>query len=150
MSESRLYTIGTASPIEALGNIVGPLTVPTKIDHNSIVKMLKNGYVIYQHNPYDLTEKVRVTKMNINTIKFTKTRSAATAQRMLNRSVQNADKGIIVANLKKEDAVRPNQQVIVDNSGKKDDKNNNKHEEKKDAPKKDVQEKVTAPDGFTK
>ena len=66
----KLYTVKNNLRIPGL-NINGPLTEPTEIDYLSVLDMVKAGYTVYQHNPYNLTSKVRVTAKNINTITFT-------------------------------------------------------------------------------
>ena len=88
----KLYTVDTAGPIACLDNILGPLTTPTEMPIGEVVKMLRKKYVIYQHNPVKLTEKVLVTLQNVNSISFSTTRVKATKERLHNRSVQNKGK----------------------------------------------------------
>ena len=141
----KKYTVATAGPIPALDNIVGPLNTPTVMDHAAIVAMLNKNYVIYQHNPYDLNEKVRVTKKNINNITFKNTRKSVIEKRKLNNEIQNMSKPIvnIPANAPKNDH-KP--EVKNDKNDKKDekkDKQNLNPTVKKD------ETKVSSPDGFT-
>lgn len=84
----KLYTIASERPIACLGGIQGPLTTPTPIGYEDIITMITKGYVIYQHNPVKLTEKVRVTRANVNSIKFETTRAKAAAERALNKEIQ--------------------------------------------------------------
>lgn len=65
----NLYTVDT--PREIIGmNINGPLTTPTPMEYHNVLKMVKAGYTVYQHNPFNLNEKVKVTVKNINNIKM--------------------------------------------------------------------------------
>ena len=66
----NLYTVDT--PREIIGmNINGPLTTPTPMEYHNVLKMVKAGYTVYQHNPFNLNEKVKVTIRNINNIVYT-------------------------------------------------------------------------------
>lgn len=87
----ELYTIESPRPIHCLGGIQGPLSTPTQLSFNDVLYMVKEGYVVYKHNPHDIKEKIRVTKSNINNIKFRRTREIATSERLLNRSIQEMD-----------------------------------------------------------
>ena len=66
----KLYTVLTQKEIPSLNGIKGPLTTPVEIDSISVLNMVRRGYEVYQHNPYILTEKVRVTVSNYNKIVF--------------------------------------------------------------------------------
>lgn len=66
----KLYTVLTQKEIPSLNGIRGPLTTPVEIDSVSVLNMVRKGYEVYQHNPYILTEKVRVTANNYNKIVF--------------------------------------------------------------------------------
>ena len=66
----KLYTVLTQKEIPSLNGIKGPLTTPVEIDSVSVLNMVRKGYEVYQHNPYILTEKVRVTANNYNKIVF--------------------------------------------------------------------------------
>ena len=134
----KKYTVETAGPIPCLDNIVGPLTTPTVMDHGSVLKMLNKGYVIYQHNPLNLSEKVRVTKKNISSIKFGASKKAV-EQRNLNKEIQAMSKPIV--------KVEPVKPAVVE---KKEEKNDNhKKDNKGPVIKEDKKEKVSSPDDFT-
>ena len=85
---AKLYTIETAKPIACLGNIQGPLTTPTALNFTDVLNMINKGFVIYEHNPAKIGEKVRVTKANIKNIVFPTSRAKAGAERALNREVR--------------------------------------------------------------
>ena len=98
----KLYTVQSTGVIPGLG-INGPLTTPTKMEFLHVLDMVKKHYVVYEHNPSDTTEKVRVTINNINSIKFNSTRLAAVNRRNLNEEVQAMDKAMNVAVVNKND-----------------------------------------------
>ena len=138
----KKYTVATAGPIPCLDNIVGPLTTPTVMDHASVLKMLNKGYVIYQHNPLNLSEKVLVTKKNLMSIKFGASKKAV-EQKNLNKEIQDMSKP----------AVKIDTPVITKPQEKKEEKKEDKKDHKNDnkgpvvnEPKKD---KVSSPDDFT-
>ncbi len=66
----KLYTVMTPKEVISLNGIAGPITTPVEIDALAVLKMVKLGYVIYQHNPYLLREKIKVTVNNYNRIVF--------------------------------------------------------------------------------
>ena len=148
----ELYTIASARPIESLGGIQGPLSTPTQLKFNDVLAMVRKGYVIYKHNPHDLTEKVRLNMKNINNISFKRTRAEATSQRLLNRSIQEMDKPIVTKDEVTKKVTKPREveemdvkelepvDVVTKNT------TNTKVDKKDD--KKEI--KVSKPDAFTK
>lgn len=141
----KLYTVTSVLPIPALDNIVGPMTTPTKFDQQDVLWMLKNGYEVYQHNPFKKSEKVKVTRANINSIKFNGTRESATAERLLNRSIQEMDKPLNTPVIKKNEAQKSQPTQSKQNTAPK--KNDTETKEKKDDTK---ETKVSTPDDFKK
>ena len=127
----KKYTVESSGKIPGLG-IFGPLTTPTKMEFLDVLKMVKSGMVVYQHNPYNVNEKVRVTIRNINNIEF------------------NISKGVSETN-KRKDAIQKAKSAYVDtvhkvnsddNSKQNYYKNNNTNKEK------NKQQQVTKPDEF--
>ena len=121
----KLYTVTTPGPIPGLDNIVGPLTTPMRLSKINVLEMLKNNYEVYEHNPSNKTEKVRVTRYNINSIKFNSNRAVSTSKRKLNRSIQEMSKPVMVEPVKKEEKSYNNY-----NNNNKKNKNFNKKDEK--------------------
>ena len=138
-----LYTIESTRPIECLGGIQGPLSTPTQIKFSDVLFMVRKGYVVYKHNPHDLTEKVRVNTSNINKISFTRTRAEATSQRLLNRSIQEMDKPLVTEVVKKEVIRHEVEEMDVKELEPVDVVTKNKKENKKEI-------KVDKPDAFKK
>lgn len=152
IEQRKLYTIATCKEIPCLGGICGPLTTPVHIEHNDVVKLIRNGYDVYQCNPYDSSEKVRVTLSNINTITFNRTRAMVTTQRMANRAVQEMEKPITVDVIKKEEKpVNTGNATVSTYSDKKENRNKqNESKDSKAAVNNVKPERVSTPDGFTK
>lgn len=144
----RLYTIASAGLIDTAGGIYGPLTTPTVFDVDTVVNMVRRGIEVYQHNPSNPTEKIRVTTKNVNTIVFKTTRADAVIRRNLNMSVREKgeDRTPDTTNVE-----RKNQQQ--NNNDKKNIKNNKENvtiEINKDQNQKDNKEEISKPDDFSK
>ena len=140
MAEKKLYIITTPREIPCLGGICGPVSTPVQLERNDVVNLVKKGFEIYQCNPYDTSERVRVTRGNINTITFSRTRAAVTSQRMLNRSIQDMEKPIVADVVKK------------DTNKEKEEYKNKSSETKKTNETKSSKDntKIVTPDDFTK
>lgn len=146
LEQNKVYTIDTCKEIPCLGGIVGPVTTPVRIKFSDVLWLIKNGYTVYQCNPYDSSEKILVTKSNINNIEFGKNRETVTTQRLKNRAYQEISTPVTVDVLKKDanKKVEPykaetkkDEKVIAPetSSFEKNDKKSNK---------------VATPDGFSK
>lgn len=141
----KLYTVASAKPICGMGGIQGPLTTPSKIKFNDVLEMVRKGYEIYQVNPVDHSEKVRVSISNINDIVFKNTRSATTMQRKLNREIQNLNKPMYV------DVVKKDTKSVVETEKKTENKQQKETNKNKEKENENVSvEKVNTPDAFTK
>lgn len=92
----KLYIVTSRKNIIGMDDIQGPLTTPTIMKFNDVLEMVRKGYGIYQVNPYNHDEKVKVTISNINNIKFKTTRSSNTIQRKLNREIQEMNKPVFI------------------------------------------------------
>ena len=88
----KLYVINTAKRIPCLHNITGPITTPTELDPLDVLSLVKSGYVIYEVNPYNKSERVRVTPFNYNSIRFKTTLQDMLQKKRLNREMQSIDK----------------------------------------------------------
>ena len=124
----NLYTVDT--PREIIGlNINGPLTTPTPMEYHNVLRMVKAGYTVYQHNPFNLNEKVKVTYDNINNIKLSiasalnKEHTKEIASLASNANVEQPSKVDVIhkdneqsEEEKKEDAPSNNQQMDIRNT----------------------------------
>ncbi len=66
MSERKLYVILTAKKINCLNHITGPVTTPTELDPVDALDLVRSGFDVYEVNPYNKKEKVKVTVYNFN------------------------------------------------------------------------------------
>lgn len=137
----KLYVVESPRTIIGMGDIQGPLTSPSKMEFANVLEMVRRGYKIFQVNPYDHSEKVRVTVSNINNIKFKVTRSKSCTQRKLNREIQEMNKPILVDVVSKDTKVNENK-----NANKDQGKQNKQNDVKVNV----EVEKVDQADDFTK
>ena len=125
----KKYVITTAKEIPCLGGITGPITTPVRLEFNDLTWLLNNGFTVYQCNPYDVNDRVLVTRMNMNNITFERNREVVTSER--------------IENIKGQEMTKPIEPI------KKDNKMNSEQENKKDE-KKNAPEKVVEADTFQK
>ena len=124
---SRKFTVESSGMIPGVG-ISGPVTTPIVIQPNDVLKMVKSGMVVYEHNPYNIAERVKVTPTNINFISF------------------DMAKGIIESKQNEEAVKRARVSVLHRIEPKKEETNQpvtNKNKNPKE-------EKVNKPDNFEK
>lgn len=67
---NKLVIIESAGPIEALGGISGPIKTPSSLSTNVISDLINSGKVVYEINPRNYNEKVKLTRLNVNTNNF--------------------------------------------------------------------------------
>ena len=116
----QLYTVDSSGVIPFAGGINGPLSTPTVLPIDAVITMVRKGYVVYQHNPVNLSEKVLVTKDNVGKVGFKTNKAQGVTTRALNRSIQEMEK-----------ESKEKKEVIADVVRKNDNKQNNKKEDKK-------------------
>lgn len=138
----RLYVIETKKPIECLGGIQGPLTTPTHIDINDVIDLVRRGYEVYQVNPDNSKEKVRVTINNLKSIKFS--RSETVLQRLITREINKGNKPMMVNKVSKNDTDEK-----VEDTTLKNKKINTEHNDKGKKPN-TFNSLLGAPDAFKK
>jgi hypothetical protein len=100
---AHYYTIVDPRPIEFLHGMSGPITTPTVLNEMDVLKLVRRGYTVYEHNPFKKSEKVRVNVHNFNKIVFKTSRAEAYRQRRLNREMQEIARGDRVKTVKKEE-----------------------------------------------
>ena len=66
----KLCRVATNGPIPELGGIAGPVKGPTLIPLRTVVSMVQNGRVVYEINPKNYKEEVRLTIRNVNQNNF--------------------------------------------------------------------------------
>lgn len=63
---NKLVTVESAGPIRLLGNINGPIKTPCSLSTDVIIDLINNNKIVYEVNPKNYNEKVRLTRLNIN------------------------------------------------------------------------------------
>lgn len=89
---NKQYIILTAKRIKCLKNITGPVTSPVELSLLDVLELVESGFDVYEVNPYNKKERVKVTPYNYNSITFKTTLSDMIARKKLNREIQNIDK----------------------------------------------------------
>jgi hypothetical protein len=86
--KKNLYTVLDPRVISCLGGITGPIQHPTPIAVDDVVSLVRDGFTVYQHNPHNPHEKVKVTRNNFNSIVFKTTRCDGYKARALNNELR--------------------------------------------------------------
>lgn len=144
----KLYIVTSTKNIIGMDNIQGPLTTPVNMKFNNVLEMVRRGYEVYQVNPFNHSEKVKVTISNINNISFKISRSAATAQKKLNEEIQEMSKPMVVDVVVKE--TKKEVDEVIKQKEKTENKNFKQNENKKENKPEVEQEKLNKPDEFSK
>ena len=118
---SRKLTVLSQGMIIGAG-ISGPITTPIVLDPKDVLKMVKSGMTVYEHNPYNISEKVKVTPQNINFISF----DMATGIKSKNKKADAIEKmnGMKVGVLHREEAEKTH--VFEEPSNKSKNNKDNK------------------------
>jgi hypothetical protein len=69
-TKKKLVKIMTNGPIVELGNILGPVNSPVKIEINKIINMVQHGKKIIEINPRNQNETVLLTLANVTKNNF--------------------------------------------------------------------------------
>ena len=85
------YIIASACEIDIVGGLIGPIATPIELTKSQIIKLLNDNISVYQVNPFDINERVKVTFDNYDKITFARKRAKITANRLLNRSVRESN-----------------------------------------------------------
>ena len=67
---NKLVTIESAGPIKMMGDINGPIKTPCSVSTNVIIDLLNSGKVVYEVNPKNHVEKIRLTRLNLHSNNF--------------------------------------------------------------------------------
>lgn len=74
MSKTKLVTIESPGKIAALGGILGPIKTPCRMDTDVIITLINSGKLVYEVNPSNVKEKVRLTRLNVLKNNFNESR----------------------------------------------------------------------------
>ena len=123
MSEvtKKFYIINTTEKIHCLNHITGPITKPTEMSMTDALGLVKQGMEVYEVNPYNNNEKVKVTPFNYNNIQFKTSYYDMIRRRKLNEEMQrmSSDNSKTNQNVKK-DEVKKEDNIKEDSNKKKE------------------------------
>ena len=69
-ANTKLVVIGTTGPIPELGGISGPISSPSRVEVSTLIRMVNARRVVYEVNPKDYDQKVRLTVSNVTRDNF--------------------------------------------------------------------------------
>lgn len=69
MAKTLLVTIDHVGRIPLICGD-GPILVPMRVSSQMLNKLVMSGYRVYEHNPNNIHQKVRVTRSNLNEDRF--------------------------------------------------------------------------------
>ena len=70
MKERKLVVVKDSGPIPELNFVCGPILVPTKIDLKVIIKMIGNGRSVFECNPCNTDDQVKLELTNVKNNNF--------------------------------------------------------------------------------
>lgn len=71
-NEAKLVIIKSTGKIPQLGGMIGPLLTPTKMDISVIISLINGGKIVYEVNPANKSEMVRLDRLNVRKTNFAK------------------------------------------------------------------------------
>lgn len=107
---SKLVTIESPGKIPTLGDIVGPIRTPSRLSIDTIIELINAGKVVYEVNPKNINEKVRLSRLNVYKTNFNSTiKSAVEMQKKVVKEivVKTNTKPVITPTSKPSDTVIP-------------------------------------------
>lgn len=90
----KLITIESQCELPELGGVMGPIKAPVEMTIPKIISLINRGLVVYDVNPKNKKEKVRLTTTNVrtdnfisNSVKAASTRKAAVVRTVETKTV---------------------------------------------------------------
>ena len=80
MDDTKLVVIKTTGTIPELGGISGPVTTPSEFPIKKILQMVNGHRLVYEVNPKNYKEQVKLTISNIRQVNFKKEAPAQKAE----------------------------------------------------------------------
>ena len=65
MIKRKLATIESTGKLSALGGLLGPINTPSYFEINIIINLINSGKIVYEVNPSDMSQKIRLTRENV-------------------------------------------------------------------------------------
>lgn len=91
MARNKKYvTIESPGKIGVLGGLVGPITTPSYLDIDIIISLINSGKAVYEVNPANVKEKIRLSRINVLKSNFNYSSNRETSS----NSVKASDVGL--------------------------------------------------------
>lgn len=68
--KEKLCVIQYNGVIKELGGISGPILSPHKYPINKVISMVNSGIPVYEVNPYDRNDRIRLTRSTVKSVNF--------------------------------------------------------------------------------
>lgn len=65
MAKTKLVTVESSGIIPILGGLMGPISSPCRIEVDILISLINSGKIVYEVNPKNIKEKIRLTRMNV-------------------------------------------------------------------------------------
>lgn len=72
MAQTKYVTVASMGKLAALGGLLGPITTPCHLDISVIIALINDGKVVYEVNPANISDRVRLTRANVLASNFNK------------------------------------------------------------------------------
>lgn len=91
MARNKKYvTIESPGKISDLGGILGPIKTPSYLDIDIVIRLINSGKAVYEVNPANINEKIRLTRMNVLKSNFNYSPKSQTSH----NTVKGSDVGV--------------------------------------------------------
>ena len=71
MARTKYVTIESPGKLPILGGIIGPITTPCYLEIDIIIGLINSGKMVYEVNPANVKDKIRLTRLNVLKHNFT-------------------------------------------------------------------------------
>ena len=68
----KIYKVFNGGTLPIKGGISGPILVPVELEMDEVFKLVNLGFDIREVNPYNKKESIRLTRLNVGKVTFTK------------------------------------------------------------------------------
>lgn len=114
MTKNKYVIIESSGPISALGGLLGPIISPTYLDIKTVINIVNSGKVVYEVNPMNINDKIRLTFQNVlkdNFIKSTNKKQNVPKSQNVSLKTRHIECGSVHTNIIQE---TPNRTLVSD------------------------------------
>lgn len=106
----KLVVVEVNGPISELGGIQGPIINPCSLPVKTIVQMVGSHKKVFEVNPFNQSERVRLTLKNVNSVNFQPPIARQTLKEATKKVAQKSE--VKASEIKKED--QTNNSLVAD------------------------------------